>query len=338
MRWLREDCEVPADNIQLHLSPLDGFDDQLAVACLAATTEPIRHSLVQFPEQHPEAKWLILYWIGHGAYVDGHGDQALYLATADKNCLDHLETGMLRDFLQKHSWGQGNCLRRLVFIEACANQRRPVATAALNLKAHPRNLQPKIKLCEMRSASLGQFAHIGKEGGRRSGYFSNTLMDWLERGDHNRLISEIQDLNEHIKRELVAISEKAEIDQHPVFLQMGNWEGDVMIPELQQYAEHQPIDEKSPDEKLVEILLKFEAIADSQRRDFLTGKLRPEIRQNIPRANTDRLHVEQIVATVLRYQGGLRELIRLLKRFEPGVMAWQELERLLAELPDALKK
>lgn len=55
VRWLLDDCEVPAANIRLHLSPLDGFLDgfnaELGVERLAAATDPIKDSLARFPNQ-----------------------------------------------------------------------------------------------------------------------------------------------------------------------------------------------------------------------------------------------------------------------------------------------
>lgn len=220
-RWLLDDCKVPATNIRLHLSPRDLPEDLAnhGLTVLAAATDPIKHSLVHFPEDHPEAKMLMLYWIGHGAYIPGNHDQALYLETANQDCLDCLETNTLREFLQKHCWAKNDCLQRLVIIDACANQRRPVATATLELKAYPRNLQAKINLCEMRSASLGQVAHIAS--------FSNALLNWLKGGDQNWLLNKTEDLIGHLEAELRNACAEHDRDQRPVFWQLGDWGGKV---------------------------------------------------------------------------------------------------------------
>jgi hypothetical protein len=105
--WLLDDCHVPATNIRLHLSPIDGLPESLnncGIDVLSAATDPIKHSLIHFPETKPEAKMLILYWIGHGAYFHGRNDQALYLQTATKQSQDCLETGELRNFLENKFW------------------------------------------------------------------------------------------------------------------------------------------------------------------------------------------------------------------------------------------
>ena len=227
VRWLLDDCQVPAANIRLHLSQIGDLPESLnncGIKVLPAATDPIKHSLVHFPEEHPEAKMLILYWIGHGAYFHGRNDQALYLETATKQSLDCLETGELRNFLENKFWKATACPHRLVFIDACANQRKSDHTAGFDLPIQAKDREHKIseiKLCELRSASSGQFAHL--ENG--SGYFSNTLLNWLKDCNANRLLNSLDDLIVCLEKALKTACQEDEHDQRPVLWQLGDWNG-----------------------------------------------------------------------------------------------------------------
>lgn len=229
VRWLLDDCQVPVANIRLHLSWIDGLPESLnncGIEVLPAATDPIKQSLVHFPEEHREAKMLILYWIGHGAYFHGRNDQALYLQTATKQSLDCLETGKLREFLETKFWKATACPHRLVFIDACANQRKSDHTAGFDLPVQVKNREhnlAEVKLCELRSASSGQFAHL--ENG--SGYFSNALLNWLKDCKANRLLTRLEDLIVCLETALKTACQKNEHDQRPVLWQLGDWNGKV---------------------------------------------------------------------------------------------------------------
>lgn len=227
VRWLLDDCQVPATNIRLHLSHIGDLPASLndsGLEVLAAATDPIKDSLIQFPEEHPEAKMLILYWIGHGAYFHGRNDQALYLETATKDRLDCLETDELRNFLQNKFWRATTCPYRLVFIDSCANQLKSDHTAGFDLPVQAKNREhniSEIKLCELRSASAGQFAHLKN----RSGYFSNALLGWLEGCTTKRLLTGLDDLIACLDSALRKARTDNDFDQRPVSWQLGDWNG-----------------------------------------------------------------------------------------------------------------
>lgn len=123
--WLR-DCEVPAENITVLLSPLDSnrskVEQRLAdlgfpPEPLPATVEKIRQVVTeQLPEK--EGDLLVLFWSGHGV-LDRRLERRLFCADAGVHAKYNINvTDLLAALSGKYFKG---LRRQVVIVDACAN-------------------------------------------------------------------------------------------------------------------------------------------------------------------------------------------------------------------------
>lgn len=67
---------------------------------------------------------------------------------------------------------------------------------------------------------------------------------------------------------------------------------------------------------LVDALLAVPSVRDETSRRLVLSRMRPEIAQAVPHHQRARLHVIELVRTCLDYDGGLDDLVRVLRELE----------------------
>jgi hypothetical protein len=86
--------------------------------------------------------------------------------------------------------------------------------------------------------------------------------------------------------------------------------------------------------ELVDALLDCQSMSDRNIRDSVVSNLRDEIRRNIERSTTDHDDMANIVRRCLRFSDGLEELVAIVRGYDSGSIAMQDVDRLLLRIFD----
>lgn len=237
IEWLSAIMGVPPQNIVTHIAPLPEniaeCDRRLKTAQIPAKNQltaacaGIRQSLLSAPAQLPDGELLLLFWGGHGMY--SHKEKQPFLFGGDASSDDYLGFGAddIIRFLETRQYNDGlGFNRRIAVFDACADEQQtenretkfPLQDGGYEFGLAGAGIE-KICLATLQSAALGQTARQERAGTRRTGVFSNLLLNWLNREENRQLPPDICELIAHIKLEF----ESRGLSQRPVFLKVGDW-------------------------------------------------------------------------------------------------------------------
>jgi hypothetical protein len=242
IEWLRE-MKVPPQNIVAHIAPTPENAEDCRLRLESARLpkpnqrggdyEAIRDSLLNAPARL-DGDLLFLFWGGHGMYSYKENQQLLLVAGASqKDCRGFGAEDILK-FLRVRQYGGQSYGSRIALIDACADEKPtggretilPLQDNVYQLGASAED----IRLASFQAAALGQEARQQDAGERRTGVFSNLALEWLAEEENRQLPPAVADLIEHLKIEF----ESKGISQQPVFLEVGDWDGNrkVVIDKL----------------------------------------------------------------------------------------------------------
>lgn len=231
VRWLRA-RGIPAENIQLFASPLERNVDELTklgVPWQPAGREPIHNCFTQtLPGTRGDL--LFLFWGGHGLLTAG--ERRLIYADATEVATLNLDLHSLLNSL--HGDLFAGLPRQVAIIDACAN--------------HVETLRdPEVFPCQRYEAGCEQFVLYGarpgevakNDGTLRSGIFSSTVLDELERQAAQTLPPDLPMLADQLGVRFRELRESGRTDQTPVFYGSQDWGGNPrQFGQIPQPAEH----------------------------------------------------------------------------------------------------
>lgn len=99
-------------------------------------------------------------------------------------------------------------------------------------------------------------------------------------------------------------------------LQAGTVNGDINYYDYRRPSPEQPEQSGDAFGALVDALLTMSSLSDEPSRRLVLSRLRREISQAVPHHQGARLHVIALVRTCLDYDGGLDDLLRVLREAE----------------------
>jgi len=89
--------------------------------------------------------------------------------------------------------------------------------------------------------------------------------------------------------------------------------------------------------QIVDSLIECDTLRDRQRRDVIVDQSKPQIRNNISRANDPKTDIINIFKTSRNYQGGLKELLAIVNFYESNSVQFQALKQTISNiLPEEL--
>ncbi len=206
LEWLRK-LRVPPENIITHITPIASNESDCNHR-LARTEVPdknqrgascteIRQSLLEGPNQL-DGDLLFFFWGGHGMYSYKEKQQLLFGAESRKGDYVGMGADEILDFLQQKQYGAGHYRRRITIIDACADEHH---TNNLETRFPLQDSQYQrgtsisdIRFASIQSVALGQRAEQENIGMRRTGVFSNTLLEWLRQEKNWRLPPDLTDI------------------------------------------------------------------------------------------------------------------------------------------------
>lgn len=348
VQWLLRQG-IPAGNLTIFLSPLDSnsaIADQIrnltGSTPTSATQSNIRDKLTTKLQQE-SASLFIFYWGGHG-WVTQEGERRLFYADAqikDERNLDFndLLVTMRSDHYKEMS-------RQLFIIDACANYIDHSRTKPPSEALSKGKLSPSTEQYALFAAKLGDRAkNLDSE---KTGLYTKELLTEFESLPPNiSWLPEIEAISARLQRKFVDLRNQGLTEQTPTTLWNRDWIGNDLsfgqMP-IDPVLETTKILSKMPKEltfsellQIVNSLIACDTLRDSQRRDVIVDQLRPEIRNNIRRANDPKTDIINIVKTSRNYPGGLKELLAIVNFYESNSVQFQALKQTISNiLPEEL--
>ena len=334
VQWLRR-RGVPVNQISLFLSALDGnngLTNQLDVAALAATQDVVKTALTETLTKK-RGDLLYFFWGGHGV-VDAQGNRRLFYADATENNLRHLNlnnllaawrTAVLSGFPQQ-----------IGFIDACANYIEHMRRAvSMPEETYPASVPVAgVEQFVLLAAAPGELAR--NQTAKKSGAFSEALLAQLEQSS-NGWPPDLQQITQRLQEHFAALRDAGEARQTPAHFWFRDWNGSEgtlgsLVRQPQPTAgggEELGFVQRG---KLTNALLACEVMSNTQTRESVISDLRREIKFNTWRNPASSIDVGNLVRTAMHYSGGLAELLTVVRFYEQGSLAAQELDRVVAML------
>ena len=342
-QWLHRQG-IPAENLTIFLSPLDSnsmiaeqIQNLTGSTPTSATQSNIRDKLTTKLQQE-SASLFIFYWGGHG-WVTQEGERRLFYADAqikDERNLDFndLLVTMRSDHYKEMS-------RQLYIIDTCANyidHSRTKPTSEALSKGKPR------RSCEQFALFAAKLGDVAKNlDSERTGLYTKELLTEFESLPPNgNWLPEIEAISDHLQRKFVDLRNQGLTEQTPTILWNRDWIGNDLsfgqMP-IDPVLETTKILSKMPKEltfsellQIVDGLIECATLRDRQRRDVIVDQLRPQIRNNISRANDIKTDIINIVKISRNYQGGLKELLEIIDFYESNSLQFKALEQTITRI------
>jgi hypothetical protein len=211
---------VPADRILLFLSPLSAVADDLDVSPQAATRQAITDAF-ETVIHHANGDLLYLFWGGHGAIDDDR--RILFTADATEENLRSVNLNQMLYALRTDFYPGFN--HQAIFVDACANylyrsQSRFVTQPYEFVKGEPMSSRRQFSLY---AAADGETARNDQT--RRTGDFSDFVLNWLERNDQEQWPPRLDQLAEDVRRHFERRRLAKETHQTPLWIRHRSWQG-----------------------------------------------------------------------------------------------------------------
>jgi hypothetical protein len=220
VRWLRG-RGVPAGQILLFLSPLSAVADEPCVSPQAATRQAITDAF-ETVIHRASGDLLYIFWGGHGAIDDDR--RILFTEDATEDNLRSVNLNQLLHALRTDFYPAFG--HQAIFVDACANylyrsQSRFVARPYEFTKGEPMSSCRQFSLY---AAADGETARNDQT--RRTGDFSDFVLNWLERNDPKQWPPRLDQLAEDVRRHFERRRLAKETHQTPLWIRHRSWQGD----------------------------------------------------------------------------------------------------------------
>ena len=276
----------------------------------SATKSNIQNDLTRrLPKE--SASLFFFYWGGHG-WVTQEGERRLFYADAqdrDERNLDlnDLLVTMRSEYYEKMS-------RQLFIIDTCANymyHSKNKPSSEILSKGSP---IPSTEQYALFAAKLGDRAkNLDSE---KTGLYTKELLtefESLSLPPNVSWLPEIEAISARLQGKFVDLRKQGLAEQTPTTLWNRDWIGNDLsfgqMP-IAPVLETTKILPKMRKEltflelaQIVDGLMECATLRDRQRRDVIVDQLRPQIRNNISRANDPKTDIINIVKTSRNYQG-----------------------------------
>jgi hypothetical protein len=338
-RWLLAKG-VPSERITLLVSPLPEnrpLLDDLGLPYQPAEHAAITRALIDDLSQK-SGDLLVFFWSGHGA-IDARNSRRLFCSDATAANLRHLSLNSLLASWRTNTIG--HFPRQIGFVDACQNYIEYSRLAS----TIPEDTLPSgtpvsgVEQFFLLAASVGELA--ANLTSRKAGAFSLALMEELVKSGTD-WPPDVTDLNQQLMERFTILRDMGRAEQTPSHFWYRDWNGsEGTIASHQQRMPSKPgsaiqLTNEERDQ-VVLALLELEIMSNTTERDSLIADLRREIKHNTARSPKARFDVDNLVKTALKYNGGLKELIHVVKRFEGAETdGWRNLETVLASLKIAI--
>ena len=339
-KWLQVKG-VPTERITLLVSPLP--ENRVLLDDLGLPYQPAEHAVITRALIDETSKksgdLLIFFWGGHGM-VDARNSRRLFCADATAATLRHISLNSLLA-----SWRTktiGFFPQQIGFVDACQNYLEYSRLAS----TIPEDTLPSgtpisgVEQFFLLAASVGELA--ANLTIRKAGAFSLALMEELEKSD-TCWPPDMTDLNKQLMERFTALRDNGLAEQTPSHFWYRDWkggEGTIASHRRQTASKSGAAIQLTHEERdrLVLALLDLDVMSNTAERDSVIADLRREIKHNTARSPRARFDVDNLIKTALKYNGGLKELMHVVKRFEGAESdGWRNLETVLASLKIAIQ-
>jgi hypothetical protein len=331
-QWLRQ-RGVPDEQITLFLAPPEPHQhDQQPDVRAAVRSELLRYLLEEIPRQRGDL--FIIYWGGHGV-VSIDGERRLFYADTTNAFLVNLNFAELLTTLRSELYR--GFRHQILFVDACANY--------IDRGFGQRNLPSETLERGAPRKDVWQFVYFATRLGERArnleheatGVFSRELLAALNQTPLEPWPPDLDQLRADLQRRFTELrASTGGLQQTPSYSWYQDWDGSQGTLQTTLAPAPEPGSSSRIDQPLktalVKALARCDTLSTTQRRDQVLLQLRRPIADRVKRDPALLYDVEQIVSACLAYRGGLSELIEVIRAFEPGSDALNEVERVFASL------
>jgi hypothetical protein len=329
VRWLRE-RGVPAEQISLHIAPLDqnqGVAASLDVATRPATSQAIIDALTStLPGQAGDL--LVLFWGGHGIITQAE-DRRLFFADATPTDKRNLDVDSLLMTLRSQLFA--GFPHQICLVDACQNyvetlQLKTTLPHTQLAVGQPLDTPPEQFV--LYAARPGQFAtNLTAE---KTGLFSRELLRELSSTPDDTWPPDLEGINLRLQKRFVELRESNRASQTPTYFRYRGWDGSAgTLGQLLPAASPKPapaaqahLSLKTSGE-LVTLLQAIPVVADPVARQSVLRKMRPQVTGMIANSPYDRVYLANILETCEQYSGSFAELVEAIRFFDNDSRALQ---------------
>ncbi len=317
---------LPPESILLLLSPLDEnkhLMTQSAGIVQIANRESVWKAITNVLSRK-RGDLLFIFWGGHGIATVG-GSRRLFYADATYQDMLNLDVNELLPLLRSDKLPGFS--RQICIIDACANY---VARSTVSLPHESFSIgQPRAN-CEqfaLFATRLGELAK-NRSATKRTGRFSEALLKELAEEPEKLCLPDMEALTMKLVERFTQLRKEGQVHQTPSYFwsrdwndnerSFGHFEVHLLEDKEQRIVRGSRIPSYSFQEKcaLRDAMLACEAFKDRESRLSALKELRFEIFNNIKDHPSSTFHVMNIINVCLHYQGGLAELVEIIRGFE----------------------
>jgi hypothetical protein len=233
VRWLLE-RSVPAENIRLHLSTLpenDGLKTEVQdIPAHDATLAQVKDSFEHWLGEKGSAgrgDLLLVFWGGHGVLTDAQR-RLVFCEDASELRSGTLDLDTRLEQLRKRPWSAFQ--RQAGFVDTCANYFVGKIREKIGLE-ETRYVggtpDPGVRQWMMYAAASGEVA--ANFDVRRTGAFSEVVLEELDAAPAGTWPPDLNKVHSRVSDRMRELRESGQLRQTPVFLKLGDWEGNEWI-------------------------------------------------------------------------------------------------------------